>query len=96
MEIVEISNEAQEDFLDVYSELYEKNIDYADHWEREFFKKIELLETFPYMGRIVPEAESLRNFRELLIDNYRILYVVGKTKVVVVGIRLSKKPLNTK
>lgn len=62
MATVEISEEAQDDFLDVYSSLYDESPIYADFWEKEFFKKIQLLESFPNMGRIVPEIGSLRNF----------------------------------
>lgn len=94
MATVEISEEAQEDFLDVYSTLYDESPSYADFWEKEFFKKVKLLETFPNMGRIVPEIGSLRNFRELFVGKYRVLYVVSKSIVVIVGIRHSAKSLS--
>lgn len=37
MATVEISAEAQEDFLDIYSTLYDESPSYADFWENEFF-----------------------------------------------------------
>jgi hypothetical protein len=37
MATVEINEEAQEDFLDVYSFLYDESPIYADFWEKEFF-----------------------------------------------------------
>jgi toxin ParE1/3/4 len=94
MAIVEISAEAQEDFLDIYSSLYDESASYADFWQDDFFKKIQLLESFPNMGRIVPEIGSLRNFREVFVGRYRVLYVVGKTIIVIVGIRHGSKSLS--
>jgi toxin ParE1/3/4 len=94
MATVEISAEAQEDFLDVYSALYDESPAYTDFWEKEFFKKVQFLETFPNMGRVVPEIGSLRNFREIFVGKYRVLYVVSKSIVVIVGIRHSAKSLS--
>lgn len=94
MATIEISEEAQEDFLDVYSSLYDESPVYADFWEKEFFKKIQLLESFPNMGRIVPEIGSIRNFREIFVGKYRVLYVVSKTILVIVGVRHGAKPLS--
>jgi toxin ParE1/3/4 len=94
MATVEISEEAQEDFLDVYSFLYDESPAYADFWEKDFFREIELLKSFPNMGRIVPEVGSLRNFREIFVGKYRILYIVSKDLVIIVGIRHGAKPLN--
>jgi hypothetical protein len=37
MATVEKSEEAQEDFLDVYSSLYYESRIYADFWEKEYF-----------------------------------------------------------
>ena len=78
----------------MYSALYDESPSYADFWEKEFFKKAQLLEAFPNMGRIVPEIGSLRNFREIFVGKYRVLYVVSKTIVVIVGIRHSAKSLS--
>lgn len=92
---IEISSEAQEDFLDVYSNLYDESPSYADYWEAEFFKKVNLLEQFPNMSRIVPEIGSIRNFREIFVGKYRVLYIVSKTIIVIIGIRYGAKPLNS-
>lgn len=35
---------------------------------------VEYLEIFPDQGRRVPEAPELPDLRELLVDNYRIVY----------------------
>lgn len=35
---------------------------------------VEYLETFPDQGRRVPEAPELPELRELLVDNYRVVY----------------------
>lgn len=50
--------------------------------------KASSLETFATRGRIVPEllGIQLREYRELLVKPYRIIYRVEKARVVVLGV----------
>lgn len=50
--------------------------------------KASSLETFATRGRIVPEllGIQLREYRELLVTPYRIIYRVEKARVVVVAV----------
>lgn len=50
--------------------------------------KASSLETFATRGRIVPEllAVQVREYRELLVKPYRIVYRVEKVRVVVLGV----------
>lgn len=46
---------------------------YAEALLGRLLGRVSNLETFPDMGRIVPEDES-RSRRELIVDSYRIIY----------------------
>ncbi len=46
---------------------------YASLFTKNIFKKVEILETFPISGRIVPESGS-KNIREIFHGSYRIIY----------------------
>jgi len=46
---------------------------YASLFAKNIFKKVEILETFPISGRIVPESGS-KNIREIFHGSYRIIY----------------------
>jgi toxin ParE1/3/4 len=45
----------------------------ADTFADQVFRATAMLETFPQMGRSVPEAER-PEIRELLVRNYRLIY----------------------
>jgi len=46
---------------------------------------VERLETFPEMGRRVPEAEE-ENIREIIFQNYRIIYRLETEQVLILTI----------
>ena len=50
--------------------------------------KIDSLSRLPRRGRIVPELESISvlEFREILMDHYRIIFRIDGKKVVLVGV----------
>ena len=49
----------------------------------------------PGRGRVVPELERLhvREYRELIVDNYRLLYRVTGSRVLVLGLLDSRRAL---
>lgn len=49
------------------------SIQYAEEQVKQFFNRAALLESYPTMGRIVPEIQ-LSSIRQLLCGNYRIIY----------------------
>ncbi len=53
----------------------EYSVRYAEHLVKEFFEKANLLESFPWMGRVVPET-NIAAIRELIVNEYRIIYSV--------------------
>ncbi|QHV97272.1 type II toxin-antitoxin system RelE/ParE family toxin [Spirosoma endbachense] len=68
------TDEAKEDLRDVLHYLSRSPLAYVDNWSNELTKKLSLLESFPEMGRKVPEKE-LSHLREILVGNYRLLYI---------------------
>ena len=58
------------------------SIYYAEKLVDDVFAKVDNLEIFPEMGRIVPERND-PNFRELIFGSYRIMYKIdGKCCIV--------------
>ena len=55
---------------------------YAARFIGRIIEAVERLEYFPEMGRRVPEAEE-ENVRELLFQNYRIMYRVEPQRILV-------------
>ncbi|GAB4041836.1 type II toxin-antitoxin system RelE/ParE family toxin [Spirosoma jeollabukense] len=53
---------------------------------KRFDKKLGLLESFPEMGRKVPEKE-VSYLREILVGNYRLLYIFLNNTITIIGVR---------
>lgn len=79
-------DEAKEDLRDVLHYLSRFPSAYVDDWSNELTRKIQLLELFPEMGRIVPEKQ-LSHLREILVGNYRVLYIYLNNLITVIGVR---------
>ncbi|QIP16736.1 type II toxin-antitoxin system RelE/ParE family toxin [Spirosoma aureum] len=68
------TDEAKEDLRDVLHYLSRSPLAYVDNWSNKLTKKLSLPVLFPEMGRKVPEKE-LSHLREILVGNYRLLYI---------------------
>ena len=64
----------------------------ADKWITTIFSKVEQLASSPEIGRVVPEIED-EQFRELIYENYRIVYRIEKKQVSILTIRHGKQIL---
>lgn len=69
----------------------------AKIWVLELYSAGENLMTFPQRGRIVPEFNQ-ENIRELLIENYRLVYRVKPTSIEILTVfdghrQLTKKDI---
>ena len=80
------TDEAKEDLRDILHYLSRSPLVYVDNWSNELTKKLSLLESFPEMGRNVPEKE-LSYLREIFVGNYRLLYIYLHDTITVIGIR---------
>ncbi|MBU0483823.1 MAG: type II toxin-antitoxin system RelE/ParE family toxin [Proteobacteria bacterium] len=66
----------------------------AEKWVKTLFKKVQLLESSPQLGRVIPETHS-DDIRELLYGNYRIIYRLEQTRISILTIRHGKQILPT-
>jgi plasmid stabilization system protein ParE len=73
----------------------EDSPDRAESWILEIFKTGERLVNLPTRGRIVPEFKK-ENLRELLIDNYRLVYRIKKTSIEIITVFEGHRQLNKK
>lgn len=74
-----------------YHEAYSEK--YASFLVKEFFAKAELLASFPMLGRVVPET-NIASIRELVVNEYRIVYSVPDNEEVnILTVRHSSRPL---
>jgi toxin ParE1/3/4 len=86
------SDRARQDLDTIFLSLLDFSEPYAQEWVKKVFSNLELLETFPEMGRIVPEKE-IRFLREVIIWKYRILYTYLNQEITVIRITHSSRPL---
>ncbi len=67
---------------------------YAQIQVQRFFEAVEILETNPIIGRVVPEFNN-EIIRELILGNYRIIYhIVSKTLIDILTVHHSKRLLS--
>ncbi len=66
----------------------------ASLWVDDIFEKVEILQTFPEIGRNVPEIKNQR-FRESIFGNYRIVYHLNKADISILSVRHSRQILPT-
>ncbi len=92
---VEFSLKAEEDF-DVLLEYYNsKNNQTAKEYYLGILNTVKKLEKFSQIGRIVPEFldENIRTYRELIYENFRIIYKMSENTVYLVRIIDSRRLL---
>ncbi|MFZ4405316.1 MAG: type II toxin-antitoxin system RelE/ParE family toxin [Pseudobdellovibrionaceae bacterium] len=86
---------AIEDLLAIKEYISEDSPARAETWIIELFKSGESLVNLPLRGRIVPEFKQ-ENLRELLIDNYRLVYRIKKISIEIVTVFEGHRQLNKK
>ena len=68
---------------------------YAYRFVGKIIDAVEILENFPEMGRIVPEASD-KNIREILFANYRIMYRIEKDRILILTVMHGSQSLDQK
>ena len=91
---IELKQNAREDLEQIRKYISKDSIYYADKTIEEIVKKTKNLETFPYMGRKIPEFDNT-NFRELIYKSYRILYKVNSNIYILNVFHHSRDFLNS-
>lgn len=66
---------------------------YAVAFAQEIMEASRSLKDFSDRGRIVPEFDN-PNIRELFIKEYRLIYLVEETRVVILGLIHGRRNLN--
>ena len=67
----------------------------ANRFVERIIEAVESLEKFPEMGREVPEAEE-ENIRELVFQNYRIIYRVETDSILILTVIHGARDLSRK
>lgn len=72
--------------------IYLDNPPAAERWVENIFNKVDILQSSPKAGRMVPEVER-EDIRELIYGNYRIIYRVEIARVSILTVRHGKQIL---
>ena len=83
---IEWSRRARIDILDLREYLGKDSPIDARRFVERMISAIENLETFPTMGRRVPEADGRDDMRELIYRGYRIIYQTRANQLFIVTI----------
>lgn len=67
---------------------------YARQFIERIFEVVNNLETFPDLGREVPEAEEREGVRELIFQGYRIIYLHQTDIVYIVAVTHRSRDLS--
>jgi len=59
---------------------------YARQFIERIFDTVKTLETFPEIGRRVPEAEERIDVRELIFSGYRIIYFIQLESISIIAV----------
>lgn len=66
----------------------------ADRFVDKVFEKVELLKTFPQIGKMVTEFNR-KDIRELIFKQYRIVYrIKNEEKITILTIQHSSRPMS--
>ena len=84
------SDLAIEDLKLIYDYIAKDSPHYANKMIDGILSRVYQLENFPNSGRIVPEFKD-ENLRELIINNYRIVYLVDENFVSISRVHHSAK-----
>ncbi len=83
---------ALEDLRCIYENISKDSKVYADKFISKVVERVEILQSFPNLGRVVPEF-NIETTRELIIGNYRVVYQVNSESVGIIRIHHSAKQL---
>jgi len=76
---------AKNDLQQIYDYIAENSIFYADKFTDELFERVETIESFPKIGRVVPEI-NCENTREIFHHSYRIMYHLSEKYIYITQI----------
>lgn len=92
---VEITKVAEKDILAICQYIYRDNPTAAKKWVEEIERQINSLENFPKRCPVIPEAEEIgREYRHLIYGNYRTIFRIQSSKVIIMRVIHSARLLD--
>ena len=85
------SDQSVDDLEDIIAYIARDSAAVAKNFAAKIIDAVDVLETFPSVGRIVPEYND-PNIREILYRNYRIVYQLSESTATVVTIFHGSRP----
>ena len=92
MVTIKWSDVAKHDLKEIIEYLFNDSPQYAEYLYERIFEYIDNLKSFPKIGREVPELKD-PNIRELIVQNYRVVYQFLENKVEIITIFHGKRLL---
>ena len=86
------SERARRDLLEIGDFIARDKPQAAKRWVGKVLNAIERTAAFPTSGRIVPEIDR-SDIREVILDNYRIVYQLGETSIIILAVFESHRSL---
>jgi toxin ParE1/3/4 len=83
---------ARRDLHEIINYIAEDSPAYAVNFAERIILAIDRLETFPKLGRIVPEYQDA-SVRELIVGNYRIVYRIQGNRIGIAAIAHASRDL---
>ena len=83
---------ALEDLKSIHEYITKDSKGYADKFVQKLIDRVDQLQTFPNLGRVVSEFDT-ETIRELIEGNYRIVYKVNLDHIGIVRIHHSARVL---
>jgi toxin ParE1/3/4 len=84
------TNYALADLESIASYISKDSEKYAEVTVKKLFYRTDILKSFPYSGRMVPE-KGIKTIRELIEGNYRIIYEIIEEKIYVLSVHHSAR-----
>ncbi|MBU4450030.1 MAG: type II toxin-antitoxin system RelE/ParE family toxin, partial [Actinobacteria bacterium] len=92
---VQITRTAENDLKSIIEYILRDNKSAANKWKGELKRQIESLENFPMRCQIIPEALELgKNYRQLVYGNYRTIFEINQSTVIILRVIHSAQLLN--
>ena len=92
---VQITRIAESDIYKIFEYISRDNKSAAIGWVEEIERQIVTLENFPLRCQIIPEAQELgREYRHLIYGNYRTIFRIEESHVIILRIIHSARLLD--
>ena len=83
---------ARRDLHEIVNYIAEDSPAYAGNFAERILLAVDRLETFPKLGRMVPEYQDA-SVRELIVGNYRIVYRIQGNRIGIAAIAHASREL---